>query len=123
AVADVAVRLDERALLVDDRVRLPERHAEHRLLPVLDGTVGGEDVDRPALAAVAGRAAELLRRVRLQDLRGGRAERLLGFLEALPVRGWWQEMQRSAWPSAGTQICCIPEGTVFAFSAPNFSAT
>ena len=36
---------------------------------------------------------------------------------------WWQVVQRSARPRAGTQICCMPEGTVLARSAPNFSPT
>ena len=36
---------------------------------------------------------------------------------------WWQVVQRSARPSDGTQICWRPDGTVFAFSSPNFSAT
>src|SRR5690349_2724480 len=36
---------------------------------------------------------------------------------------WWQVTQRSARFIDGTQICCMPTGTVRALSAPYFSAT
>src|SRR5262249_36574414 len=87
AMADVAPHLHQRALVAGDGVGLAQRRAEQRLLPVLDRAVRGLGVHRPSLAAVAGGAAELLRRMVLERLRRVRPERLVGGLEALPSRG------------------------------------
>jgi hypothetical protein len=83
-MADVAVHLHERALVVDERVGLAQRDAEYRLFPVLDRAVRRFDVHGPPLAAVTRRAAELLDRVRLQQLSGMRAERFVSTFEAGP---------------------------------------
>ena len=61
AVAGVAVHLHQRALVVDERVRLAERAAEQRLLPVRDLAVRRGRVDRPALTAVARRCSRTSR--------------------------------------------------------------
>src|SRR5262249_38047012 len=63
AMADVAVHLHQRAFVVDERIRLPERRAQHRFFPVLDWTVCRIEVHRPTLTAVARAASEGLWRV------------------------------------------------------------
>src|SRR4029078_13372301 len=85
AMADVALHLHHRARVVDDAVALAERGAEHRILPVLHRAVRRVDVDGPALSAVARGAAELLDRVRPENLLRMRPERLLRRFEAGPL--------------------------------------
>ena len=125
AVADVAVHLHERGLVVDDRVGLAHALAEHAAPPSsCDRAVGRLRVDREALAAVAGRAAERLGRVGLQDLRRVGAAGVVGGLEALPARGLVAgDAAVGAAQARGPRSAACPEGTVFAWSAPNFSAT
>src|SRR6185436_6813408 len=85
AVADVALHLHQRALVVGDRVRLAQRLAQQRLFPMLDRPVGRLRVHCPSLAAMARGAPELLGWVILERLRGMRTERLARILEALPA--------------------------------------
>jgi hypothetical protein len=84
AVAAVAIHFEEGALVGGERIGLAEIASKERLLPVRDLAVGRVGVDGPALAAVAGRAAEALHRVPAQRLLRVGAEGLLGLLEALP---------------------------------------
>src|SRR5215510_4396380 len=84
AVAEVAIDLHHR-LAIFDQVKVAHSFAEQRLFPMLDAPVSSVYVGRVTLSAVAGRAAELIYRMRLQNLLRVRSERIGSVLQSLPL--------------------------------------
>src|SRR5262245_65327026 len=79
AVAEVAIDLHHR-LAILDQVKVTHPFAQQRLLPMLDAPVRRGRLRRITLSAVAGRAAELIYRMRLQNLLRVRSERIWSVL-------------------------------------------
>ncbi len=115
-VADVAVHLHRRVLVVHEGIGFSERLPQERLLPVLDRAVSLRRVHGIALSAVARRAAVLLDGMGLNGagecVRSGSSSVSKPFQRA----AWWQVMQRSARLRSATQICWRPGRSCFAFS-------
>ena len=124
-MADVAVHLHQRALVVGERVRLAERAARAAAPPSARPRRARPPCPPPSPV----RRGRTCSRTSRPDASSAARPDACGYgssavLEALPAVAWWQVTQRSARPQVGDpDLLQRRPARSRAFSAPNFSAT